>query len=105
MAIEPADLFSANQIIHLRPIVGHDVFERFVKCESVRRGLLSELCKRSEPQARKPQALKSALERILSLGASRRSRSASRARSTAGTCDGARRLGSRATRCGSNRSA
>ena len=30
MAIEPADLFSANQIIHLRPIVGHDVFERFV---------------------------------------------------------------------------
>ena len=30
MAIEPADLFSANQIIHLRPVVGHDVFERFV---------------------------------------------------------------------------
>lgn len=30
MAIEPADLFSANQIINLRPIVGHDVFERFV---------------------------------------------------------------------------
>ena len=30
MTIEPADLFSANQIIHLRPIVGHDVFERFV---------------------------------------------------------------------------
>jgi hypothetical protein len=31
MAIAPADLFSANQIIHLRPIVGHDVFDRFVK--------------------------------------------------------------------------
>jgi hypothetical protein len=30
MAIEPADLFSANQIIHLRPVAGHDVFERFV---------------------------------------------------------------------------
>ena len=30
MAIAPADLFSANQIIHLRPIVGHEVFERFV---------------------------------------------------------------------------
>lgn len=30
MAIEPADLFSANQIIHLRPITGHDVFARFV---------------------------------------------------------------------------
>ncbi len=31
MAIEPADLFSANQIIHLRPITGHDVFARFVE--------------------------------------------------------------------------
>jgi len=31
MTIEPQDLFSANQIIHLRPLVGHDVFERFVK--------------------------------------------------------------------------
>ncbi|HJS80444.1 MAG TPA: hypothetical protein VJ748_07445 [Vitreimonas sp.] len=30
MAIEPGDLFSANQIIHLRPVVGHDVFKRFV---------------------------------------------------------------------------
>jgi hypothetical protein len=31
MAIGPADLFSANQIIHLRPLTGHQVFERFVK--------------------------------------------------------------------------
>lgn len=31
MAIAPRDLFSANQIIHLRPITGHRVFERFVK--------------------------------------------------------------------------
>ena len=30
LPIEPADLFSANQIIHLRPIVGHDVFARFL---------------------------------------------------------------------------
>jgi len=30
MAIEPRDLFSANQIIHLRPIIGDQVFERFV---------------------------------------------------------------------------
>jgi hypothetical protein len=34
MAIEPADLFSANQIIHLRPIVGHHVFQRFVQKNS-----------------------------------------------------------------------
>ena len=30
LRIEPADLFSANQIIHLRPISGHEVFERFI---------------------------------------------------------------------------
>ena len=30
LRIDPADLFAANQIIHLRPIVGHDVFARFV---------------------------------------------------------------------------
>jgi hypothetical protein len=31
LAIAPADLFSANQIIHLRPIVGHDVFAAFIE--------------------------------------------------------------------------
>ena len=31
LAIEPQDLFSANQIIHLRPMIGHTVFARFVK--------------------------------------------------------------------------
>jgi hypothetical protein len=30
LAIAPQDLFSANQIIHLRPISGHDVFARFL---------------------------------------------------------------------------
>jgi hypothetical protein len=30
LRIAPADLFAANQIIHLRPIVGHDVFARLV---------------------------------------------------------------------------
>jgi hypothetical protein len=30
MAIEPADLFSANQIIHLRPIAGWQTYKRFV---------------------------------------------------------------------------
>jgi hypothetical protein len=30
LRVEPADLFSANQIIHLRPILGDDVFARFV---------------------------------------------------------------------------
>jgi hypothetical protein len=31
MPIEPRDLFSANQIIHLRPICGEDVFRRFLE--------------------------------------------------------------------------
>jgi hypothetical protein len=31
MKIAPEDLFSANQIIHLRPVIGHDVFSRFVE--------------------------------------------------------------------------
>ena len=31
LAIAPADLFAANQIIHLRPIVGHDVFDAFIE--------------------------------------------------------------------------
>jgi hypothetical protein len=31
MTIELRDLFSANQIIHLRPLTGHKVFDRFVK--------------------------------------------------------------------------
>lgn len=31
MAITPRDLFSANQIIHLRPLEGERVFDRFVK--------------------------------------------------------------------------
>ena len=30
LTIAPQDLFSANQIIHLRPIVGHDVFATFI---------------------------------------------------------------------------
>jgi len=31
LSIEPQDLFSANQIIHLRPVSGHAVFAHFVK--------------------------------------------------------------------------
>ena len=38
MAIAPQDLFSANQIIHLRPITGHRMFERFVTQNGFVRG-------------------------------------------------------------------
>lgn len=30
LSVEPQDLFTANQILHLRPLVGADVYERFV---------------------------------------------------------------------------
>jgi hypothetical protein len=68
MAIEPRDLFSANQIIHLRPIMGDRVFERFVKANGFVRDFYPNFeLKASEPKAgaesRKPTA-----ERVLSLG-------------------------------------
>jgi hypothetical protein len=31
LAVEPQDLFSANQIIHLRPLCGEDVYRRFLE--------------------------------------------------------------------------
>jgi hypothetical protein len=68
MSIEPADLFSANQIIHLRPIVGHHVFDRFVKSNPFVRDFYPNF--ELAPIGPKPQAarLKPALERLLSLG-------------------------------------
>ncbi len=68
MAIEPADLFSANQIIHLRPIVGHDVFERFVDANPFVREFYPNFDTGPKPQAPSP---KSRLERALSFGAGR----------------------------------
>lgn len=34
LRVEPADLFAANQIIHLRPVTGGDVFDRFVNANA-----------------------------------------------------------------------
>ncbi len=67
MAIEPADLFSANQIIHLRPIVGHDVFERFVNANPFVKALYPNF-EAGTPGKPRP---KSAFERALSFGAGR----------------------------------
>ena len=67
MAIEPADLFSANQIIHLRPIVGHDVFERFVNANPFVKALYPNF---ETGTAGKPGP-KSPFERALSFGAGR----------------------------------
>jgi hypothetical protein len=69
MAIEPADLFSANQIINLRPIVGHDVFERFVSANPFVKAFYPNFDppeKLPKPQVPSPKSL---LERALSFGA------------------------------------
>jgi hypothetical protein len=69
LRVEPADLFSANQIIHLRPILGDEVFARFVDANP----FVSEIYPNFEvrDQAIGPsghQAIKSLLERMLSIG-------------------------------------
>jgi hypothetical protein len=66
MSIAPRDLFSANQIIHLRPLMGHQVFERFVESN----GFVHEFYPNFEPTGPKtadPRP-KTYFERALSLG-------------------------------------
>ena len=70
LEIAPRDLFSANQIIHLRPMAGHDVFERFVKSNPFVRDFYPNFQgyggqARPKPQVPSPQFL---IERLLSLG-------------------------------------
>jgi hypothetical protein len=67
MAIAPPDLLSANQIIHLRPVSGPDVFARFVKAN----GFVCTFYPNFELKDLKTlrrQDLKTFCERLLSLG-------------------------------------
>ncbi len=85
LQVQPADLYSANQIIHLRPILGDEVFARFVDANPFVReiypnfalsslpleGSVPQALDPSGPQALKPsgpQALKAFFERVLSFG-------------------------------------
>ena len=70
MAIEPGDLFSANQIIHLRPVVGHDVFEQFVNANPFVKRFYPNFDANLAPAPPKPQAPspKPLVERALALG-------------------------------------
>lgn len=79
MAIEPADLFAANQIIHLRPIVGHEVFERFVSANPFVRTFYPNFDPCNEPPKPRPPRLKPLFERIFSSGAGRLLESTARA--------------------------
>jgi hypothetical protein len=67
LAIAPQDLFSANQIIHLRPQVGHDVFARFIDANPFVRGFYPNfLC--PKPQAPRPTPRRPLAERMLNTG-------------------------------------
>ena len=65
MSIEPRDLFSANQIIHLRPIVGSEAFTRFLEANPFVKSFYPNF---ASPKPASPQARKPAVERVLSLG-------------------------------------
>jgi hypothetical protein len=67
MKIVPEDLFTANQIIHLRPVFGELVFDRFVKANGFVRTHYPnfELQQNLKPQA---SSLKRSVERLLSFG-------------------------------------
>lgn len=67
LAIEPDDLFSANQIIHLRPVYGHEVFERFVGANAFVRRYYPNFAVDAASRTAVSR-LKSALEALLSLG-------------------------------------
>ena len=68
LSIAPHDLFSANQIIHLRPIVGHDVFSRFIDANPFVRAFYPNY----QPSAfsRQPSAFsfRSVIEHVLAIG-------------------------------------
>lgn len=65
MKIVPEDLFTANQIIHLRPVFGERVFERFVRANDFVRDHYPNFELPASPSADRRA---SAIERGLSLG-------------------------------------
>ncbi|OFW40631.1 MAG: hypothetical protein A3J29_20840 [Acidobacteria bacterium RIFCSPLOWO2_12_FULL_67_14b] len=66
MAIEPADLFSANQIIHLRAVFGHDLYVRFVEANAFVARYYPNFRPSAASGLRAPGS--GLLERVLSMG-------------------------------------
>jgi hypothetical protein len=75
LRIEPQDLFSANQIIHLRPIYGHEVFERFIDANAFVRQFYPNFSVSSQLSAPRSQPPVSSwwtsLRRVVEAGADR----------------------------------
>ena len=67
MKIVPEDLFTANQIIHLRPTFGHDVFTRFLYTNHFVRNFYPNFESKTDlgPQRRR---FKRVIERVVSCG-------------------------------------
>ena len=68
LQVSPPDLFSANQIIHLRPFLGHDVFARFVDANPFVREIYPNFALAPEPPKPQAPSPKPLFERVLSLG-------------------------------------
>lgn len=67
LAIAPADLFAANQIIHLKPIAGRDVFGRFVAANPFVAATYPNFASGiAEPE---PAMFRTAIERVAALAA------------------------------------
>lgn len=68
MKIVPEDLFTANQIIHLRPVFGEKMFERFVKTNGFVRTHYPNFELRDNLNVTGRQDPQTLIERLLSLG-------------------------------------
>ena len=68
LAIQPADLFSANQIIHLRPVTGEDVYRRFLDANAFVAAHYPNFSPRRAGAATCASAARRSLELALSLG-------------------------------------
>ena len=68
MKIVPEDLFTANQIIHLRPTYGRDVFARFLYTNQFVRNFYPNFELKTDLKTSRPQGLKTLFERVLAIG-------------------------------------
>ena len=67
LPVEPADLFAANQIIHLRPLTGADVFAKFVNANAFVARYYPNFV--LPPQAARARStMRRAIESVLSVG-------------------------------------
>jgi hypothetical protein len=78
LRVTPEDLFSANQIMHLRPVFGHQVFDRFVKANAFVRDHYPNFELPAATRSR-PHVFRALIERLLSFGPAQVAERAARA--------------------------